>query len=351
MTRYLLMVAALALTGSAAHAQQQTRTYCAAKGLNWQSAAGGGKCTTPVAAAVKPVAPTTPQPALVFGLSQTKAATSLIKSAATIKRGPAVLTGGTIYSLRAKVTAVDVHDLKLSGIASLIDTPTAAGSVSNGTFARIEADGIGSRGFIKLRGPSSNLLFEDISLRGFAVNTSPGDVPCGICFAGKAATDNGANIVFRRVSVDGVTSKHGGYLNGDGIATEARYSRFRFENIRLTNNIDSGLDNKASGTVIAGAYLEGNGKNAKLWYGIEATGVVSVNPRSQHLQLFGKADGSSVFTFTDLTFRSAGKHPLFVNGTPKNKMTVRCTNVPVKDVPAGTPLKLDPYGRMTVVGC
>lgn len=291
------------------------------------------------------------KPPEVEGLVKTSPSPyKLLTPVASLKRGPAIISAGTIISLRSTVASVDIHDLKIESVSCYIDSMSSAASVSNGEFKRIEATKIGSRGFIRLRGRSSNLLFEDIKLSGFALNTSSGDVPAGICLVGKLASDAGENIVFRRVSVDGINSKHGGYLNGDGIATEAGYSNVRYENVRLTNNVDSGLDNKARNASAKDLYLEGNGKNAKLWYNFNADGpVYSHQPKSMHLQFFPKSDGTSVFYFAELHIKSNGKHSIFCNGTPQGgKMTIIVDKL-ILDVPEGTPLKNDPYNKINLI--
>lgn len=321
--------------------------------LQRQTDAGWVYCGPAGCPAAKLADPATPLPPANIGcIPVAFGSTRELKAGHNAALSGACLSGGTFYKATATAGAVTLRDV-VARSSIILDTKSYAGRIKTVTVQRLDAEITGGRGGFRVRGgPLASALFEDVNLRVSGVSKDSA-IPCGICLVGKDPADTGGNVVFRRVSIDGVRSQGQDYPNGDGIATEARYSNVRYEGVRVTNNIDAGIDNKASGATCSNVYAAGNKINLKLWYGFTCDGpVVSEDPRAMHIRLSPQADGSSVFRFSHVTFRSKGKQPLIVNDSGYKATVIidRC----VIDVPAGTGKVQDPKKKLVLklgAGC
>lgn len=244
-----------------------------------------------------------------------------------------------------------VHDITITG-GQIVDN--YGGAFPDSRWERINAINGRASGLLEFSGLSSNVLISDIRFETGEVNTQRGKVYGAIVFAGKGPDDRGDNILIRRVALHGMKAKHDGYPNADGISVEAGYSNVRYEDVRVSGSSDGGIDTKAFPATCGRVWLENNARNFRIWNGIDCDGPVwSINPWTYHIHLMPKADGSSVFRFRDVTFRSKGKQPLIAvdGGYSGRKAKVIIESCTI-DVPPGTPRVQDPKGGLDVEwGC
>ncbi len=268
--------------------------------------------------------------------------------------GPKTIKGNyLLYKIKRGEAPRDwhVHDITIIG-GQIVDN--YGGAFPDSRWERINAIDGRASGLLEFSGDSSNVLISDVRFETDQVNTQRGKVYGAIVFAGKGKDDRGDNILIRRVDIRGMKAKHGGYPNADGISTEAGYSNVRYEDVRVFGSSDGGIDTKASPATCARVWLENNARNFRIWNGIDCDGPVwSINPWVYHIHLMPKADGSSVFRFSHVTFRSKGTQPLIAVDGPysgrKAKVIIESCTI---DVPKGTPRVQDPKGGLDIEwGC
>lgn len=133
------------------------------------------------------------------------------------------------------------------------------------------------RGFFRFRGPSVGLWMQDVDMDAGGVNYPAKDNQ----FATGVEMNSAArDAVFLRCIANGCweTNPSRTYGNGDGFAGELENYNVCFVRCQADNNMDGGIDTKASACVVIGIKAEGNRRNLRFWGSADAHHVNLINP-------------------------------------------------------------------------
>jgi hypothetical protein len=167
------------------------------------------------------------------------------KSGQTIGNFQAENIGNGVVVIEEAVDGLVVQDIHAVNCYRFLEMVQDKGALTNAVIRDCKLEGT-ERGFARLRGKVSNVLFENIWARGGQIGDP---FPMGF------HVESGEDITFRNcVSADMVTpSVPGAYRQGDGFATEGAARRINFANCTAQGCNDGGFDVKH-----LGGYAKGN---------------------------------------------------------------------------------------------
>lgn len=181
---------------------------------------------------------------------------------------------GTAFRATADISNLTIDGVDSNNVRRFFeDYASASGgtaTVSGLVIRNVSVQGF-SRNAIRLQYDTNNVLIENVYANGGGQVGD--DLPAGVHIDGTAH-----NITVKQVTVENVQSVSGGYLNGDGFATERGVYDVRFIDTVARGNSDGGYDLKSEGTTLLRAVSEENGRNYRLWGTATLTDVIGRNP-------------------------------------------------------------------------
>ncbi|WP_213981319.1 hypothetical protein [Sphingomonas sp. dw_22] len=170
-----------------------------------------------------------------------------------------------------------------------------------------------SRNVVRLQYDSSDVVIEDV--RADLGGQVGDDFPIGVHLDGTVH-----NVTIQRATIENVRSLTGGYLNGDGFATERGVHDVQFIDTVARGNSDGGYDLKSENTTLLRAVSEENGRNYRLWGSVTMRDSVGRNPvwrggSSEQNQLW--LDSAANVTIINSVFEDAGTRTKVISSEGK----------------------------------
>jgi len=204
----------------------------------------------------------------------------------------------------------DISDLSIAHVDAnnvrrfFEDLASASGGTATVKGLRIsDVDVQGfSRSAIRLQYDSSDVVID--ALRADMAGQVGDDLPIGVHLDGTVH-----DVTIQHTTVENVQSVSGGYLNGDGFATERGVYNVSFIDTVARGNSDGGYDLKSENTTLLRTLSEENGRNYRLWGSATLMEAVGKNPvyrggSSEQNQLW--LDSAANVTVIDSLFEDAG---------------------------------------------
>lgn len=186
---------------------------------------------------------------------------------------------------------------------------TADATVTNCTIRRFNIDGFSKHG-IQFRHNSTGILIEDCA---FDSQDQDGDyITCGVQLDDKAS-----NGIVRRVSVKNVINRGpASYWNGDGFSGEYGNANWLYEDCSAENISDGGIDHKGSGIVLRNFRTKYCKRSIRLWGDCLVINAYSDTPRTRGgsastCHIFAMQGGKTRVRIQGGTFIQATTNPVF----------------------------------------
>lgn len=219
---------------------------------------------------------------------------------------------GTGFRVTGDIADLHIEDVGAANVRRFFENLASGGTatIDGLTIRDVAVEGF-SRNAIRLQYDTNDVVIENVFAH--AGGQVGDELPAGMHLDGTVH-----DVVLKRVTVEGVRSVSGGYLNGDGFATERGVYNIRFVDTVARGNSDGGYDLKSDNTVLTGALSEENGRNYRLWGGATLIDSVGLNPVwrggiSEQNQLW--LDTDATVTVVDSVFRDAGSRTKVISSS------------------------------------
>lgn len=221
---------------------------------------------------------------------------------------------GTAFRVTADIANLTIQRVDAANVGRFFEN-LASGSSATATIAGLTIRDVDVTGFSRT---AIRLQYDthDVDVAGVTIDMAgqTGDgMPAGIHLDG---TVHGVTV--RGVTVENVLSTTGGYLNGDGFASERGVYDVAFIDTVARGNSDGGYDLKSENTTLLRTLSEENGRNYRLWGSAMLTDAVGRNPvwrggSSEQNQLW--LDSAAKVTVNGGSFEDAGSRTKVISST------------------------------------
>ena len=221
---------------------------------------------------------------------------------------------GTAFRVTADIANLTIQRVDAANVGRFFEN-LASGSSATATIAGLTIRDVDVTGFSRT---AIRLQYDthDVDVAGVTIDMAgqTGDgMPAGIHLDG---TVHGVTV--RGVTVENVLSTTGGYLNGDGFASERGVYDVAFIDTVARGNSDGGYDLKSENTTLLRTLSEENGRNYRLWGSATLTDAVGRNPvwrggSSEQNQLW--LDSAAKVTVNGGSFEDAGSRTKVISST------------------------------------
>ncbi len=186
-------------------------------------------------------------------------------------------TGDGSFRVAGNIRGLHIEDVSARNVRRFFDVNPSGteqkAQVDDLTIRRVDVRGF-SKGAIRIRGDSSNIVIEDVL--GDSERQDGDNFAIGI-----ALEDTVHDVALRRVEMMNSHDSTNEYWNGDGFTTERGVRNVSFEDTTASGSTDGGYDLKSSATTLRRPIAGDNKRNYRIWGDAAIIDCVSRDPHKR----------------------------------------------------------------------